>query len=210
MAEAVLDLLLRQTAVLSLALPLLLLLRQLLVRHGGAALAYAVWGLLPLLMLVASLPGSAPGQVLAGTAWARHGPMPQGAAQHLPLAAAGADVGTVLLVLWASGVSAGALRLTLLQRRYARRLRRGIDGAHWWAPAGEGPALVGWSAAAPGTRRTRHADSECDTRTTDNRATRDQAQRASGGWRPTADRPGPGRRPAAAETRATAPDRQGR
>jgi len=141
-----LGLLLRQTLVLSLALPLLLLLRPWLRRWGGAGLAYAAWALLPLLMVAASVPGSAPAQALAAAVWAAEtGPavMPRLGDLALPRVQNLAVPGFVLL-LWAAGVLAGLWRLAVLHARCVRGLRPAANGSHLWAPAGSGPALVGW------------------------------------------------------------------
>lgn len=144
MAEALLALLLRQSLVLSLALPLfLLLLRPLLLRLGGAGLAYAGWALLPLLLLVASLPGSAPARVLVAEVWAEAAALPRLDGLPLPrLAPAAGPAGW--LVLWACGVLAGVVWLSVLHIRYVRSLMPGAESGQRWAPAGSGPALLGW------------------------------------------------------------------
>jgi beta-lactamase regulating signal transducer with metallopeptidase domain len=144
-ADALLALLLRQTLVLSLAWPLVLGCRALLLRHGSAGLACSAWALLPLLMLAASLPGSAPGQALAAQVWAEAGPLPAWAGGPLAPASAGLAGGAAgaWLALWAAGGLAGLLRLAVLHRRYVRSLWPSACGGHLWAPAGSGPALLG-------------------------------------------------------------------
>lgn len=142
MAETLLALLLRQSLLLVLAWPLVLGCRALLLRHGGAGLACAAWALLPVLMLAASLPGSAPGQALAAEVWVEAGPLPWAAVAAVPAQAGSAAA--AWLALWAAGVGLGLWRLAVLQRRYVRSLQPSACGGHLWAPAGSGPALLGW------------------------------------------------------------------
>lgn len=132
----------RQTLVLSLACVLLLMLRPLLLRRFGAAVAYAAWLLLPLLVLVASLPGSAPARSFGAAVWVVEAAAASGVPAALPALHAAAW-SAALAGVWALGVIAGLLRMAALQRRYARSLRCSADGSHYWAPAGHGPALLG-------------------------------------------------------------------
>lgn len=130
MTEALLSALLRQAALLSLALLLLASLRPLLKRAGAGAL-YASWLLLPAVLLTPALPRPATEPL------------------RVVLAAAGTTVPTlapvvptptdspasVWLALWLAGASAGLLVQARRQQRLSRLGTR--------LPAGSSPALVG-------------------------------------------------------------------
>lgn len=130
----------RQTLVLSLALPLLLALRQPLLRRFGATVAYASWGLLPLLMGAAWLPASAPAQALRASVVARIEPLLGGPATPLPVVS---DPWwpAALAALWLVGALLCAARLVWLQRHFMQDLTPA--GEQWQGPEGSGPALVG-------------------------------------------------------------------
>jgi beta-lactamase regulating signal transducer with metallopeptidase domain len=133
-----LALLSRQSLALSLGVALLLLLRRPLLRQFGPGLRYAAWALVPLLMLAAALPTSAPALVLKAEVIARLEPLRATAAAT----SAPSTLWPQLLAgLWAAGALAVLLRLVHLQRRYQRDLTP-RDG-RWQLPGGSGPALVG-------------------------------------------------------------------
>lgn len=137
-----LDGLWRASLWLALAVVLLALLRPLLVKLGGAGLAYRSWWLLPLLLLALLLPlpevallqhvPTLPLKVASGAA-------DSGAAQPLPWA-------WLLLLTWALGMGLCLSRDLRAQRRFERRmgpLRLRADGS-WQASGDPGlPALVG-------------------------------------------------------------------
>ncbi|MBV8500662.1 MAG: hypothetical protein JO006_02980 [Paucibacter sp.] len=141
MSGALLIALLRVSGELSLALLLILALRPLLSRAFGAGSAYAAWGLVPVLILVAQLPSSRPGVVL-------HRMVISDAAQALTVAPARLDDGfeglaRALLLVWVLGAATVLTVLTRRQRRFASSLEFDFAGNHWRAPAGSGPALLG-------------------------------------------------------------------
>lgn len=130
----------RQTLVLSLALPLLLALRRPLLHRFGATVAYASWVLLPLLMLAAWLPASAPALALRASVVARIEPLLGGPATPLPVVS---DPWwpAAMAALWLIGALLCAARLVWLQRRFMQDLAPA--GEQWQGPEGSGPALVG-------------------------------------------------------------------
>lgn len=130
----------RQTLVLTLTLPVLLAVRQPLLRRFGAPVAYASWVLLPLLMLAAWLPASAPAQALRASVVARIEPLLGGPAAALP-PAPDPWWPAALAVAWLAGALLCAVRLVWLQRRFMQNLAPA--GANWQSPSGSGPALVG-------------------------------------------------------------------
>lgn len=127
---------------LAVGVVVLAMLRPLLVRLGGVALAYRSWWLLPLLLLALMLPlpqvallqqvPTLPLKVLPGA-------IDGAAGQSLPW-------GGVLLALWALGTGLCLLRDLRAQRRFERgmgQLCARADGS-WQASADPGlPALVG-------------------------------------------------------------------
>lgn len=133
-------LLLRQTLVLSAATLVLLLMRRPLQRTFGAGAAYASWALVPLLLLVSTLPAHPVGAAVRADLSARlepwlGPPLP-------PMALEPSDAWAwVLLTLWGAGAVLTLVRLVRLQRCYQRELRPENSG--WRGPAGSSPALVG-------------------------------------------------------------------
>ncbi|QGL98268.1 MULTISPECIES: TonB family protein [Stenotrophomonas] len=127
---------------LAVGVALLALMRPLLVRLGGAGLAYRSWWLLPLLLVALLLPlpqaallqqvPTLPLKVMPGAIDALNGP-------SLPWAG-------LLLALWAMGMGLCLLRDLRAQRRFQRRmgpLTSRADGS-WQASGDPGlPALVG-------------------------------------------------------------------
>lgn len=134
-----LSLLGRQTLVLGVAVPLLLVLRRPLLRRCGAATAYAAWALLPLFMAAALLPGSAAARALKAEVVARLEPML--GAGTAPPEATQALWPLLLAMAWLGGALFCLLRLARLQRRYMQDLTPA--GPHWRAPEGSSPALAG-------------------------------------------------------------------
>jgi beta-lactamase regulating signal transducer with metallopeptidase domain len=129
--EVLLPLLLRQAALLSVAVLLLAAVRPWLLKHLGAGLAYAAWLLVPLLLLTPALPRPAhePLHVwLEPTLPASAPTLPV-----MPQAAAGQAWPAWLLGLWL----AGALAVAGVQVRRQWRLPGQV------LPAGSSPALVG-------------------------------------------------------------------
>lgn len=123
------------------ALLLIVAVRPLLRRLGGAALVYRSWWLLPLVMLAPALP--TPVLPALGT----EPVLALGAALHAPIPAAGASRWPMLLaVLWLSGVAGMAVWQWRAQRRFERAmgdLAPRPDGS-WQASGDPGlPALVG-------------------------------------------------------------------
>lgn len=136
------DLLLRATVWMTIASVLLACLRPLLLRLGGAALAYRSWVLIPLLLLAVVLP-------LPPLVGVEGIPLPTLVA--LPSVAAGVqafslDGMSVLLFAWGAGVAVMLARACIAQRRFVRAmgpLQRRDDGS-WQATSDPGlPALVG-------------------------------------------------------------------
>jgi TonB family protein len=136
------DLLLRATVWMTIASVLLACLRPLLLRLGGAALAYRSWVLIPLLLLAVVLP-------LPPLVGVEGIPLPTLVA--LPSVAAGVqafslDGMSVLLFAWGAGVAVTLARACIAQRRFVRAmgpLQRRDDGS-WQATSDPGlPALVG-------------------------------------------------------------------
>ncbi|WP_414612856.1 M56 family metallopeptidase [Stenotrophomonas pavanii] len=127
---------------LAVGVAVLTLMRPLLVRLGGAGLAYRSWWLLPLLLVALLLPlpraallqqvPTLPLKVMPGAIDALNGP-------SLPWAG-------LLLALWALGMGLCLLRDLRAQRRFQRRmgpLKPRADGS-WQASGDPGlPALVG-------------------------------------------------------------------
>lgn len=135
-------LLLHATVWMTFASVLLACLRPLLLRLGGAALAYRSWILIPLLLLAVVLP-LPPLMGVEGI------PLPTLVA--LPSVAAGVQASSfnavsVLLLAWSAGGAVTLARACIAQRRFVRAmgaLQRREDGS-WQASADPGlPALVG-------------------------------------------------------------------
>lgn len=129
MSEALLGALLRQAALFSLAVLLVVVLRPLVKRAGAGAL-YAAWLLVPALLLTPALPRPTAEPlhlVLAAPARAAT------AAAALPAPASG--TAPVWLALWLAGAAGVVLRQARQQWQLARFGRR--------LPAGSSPALVG-------------------------------------------------------------------
>lgn len=131
--DLLLSLLWRQAALLSAGVALLALAQPLL-RRAGPRLAYAAWGLLPLLLLTPALPRPAREPLAlvlpAAGAWA-HGARDTLPALPLPQTSAGA----AWAALWLTGAAAVLLVQAARQWRLARLGRT--------LPAGSSPALVG-------------------------------------------------------------------
>ena len=142
MAEIILSTLLRQTLLLALACTLLLLLRGSLRRHFGAGLAYASWTLVPLVLIIGSLPAQAPVRAVIAPWVQQVGTLGQAA----PLAALNLPShATVWLALWAIGAACLLLYMARQQWRLQRSLQR--EGEYWIGSDRQGPALIGlWPA----------------------------------------------------------------
>ncbi|MGO1002927.1 M56 family metallopeptidase [Lysobacter sp. CA196] len=113
--------LLETSAAMSLALLLVLALRLPLRRVFGAAVGYAGWALVPLLMIAVLLP-TTPRMLSVPVAGASAVPAPPSFLQAT--ASAGFDPMPWLLVLWATGVIAMAATTLRQQRRFQRALGR--------------------------------------------------------------------------------------
>lgn len=147
-----------QTLVLGAAVALLLVLRRPLRCCWGARFVYAVWILVPLLMLAAIMPSSPPGRQIRAEVLARLSPALPPAPAPAPAPARVQPAWPWWLAgLWVVGVLMTALRFLLLQRRYLRGLQPA--GPHCLrGTAGSAPALVGlWRArlAVPADFETR-------------------------------------------------------
>ena len=138
-----LALLLRASLWLLVAMLLVALLRPLLLRLGGAVLAYRSWCLLPIVLLALALPAPQLAEMVAVPALL----MP-GLGRGPSAASAGAQAGWsyVLLAAWAAGALLAAARGWRAQQRFMRALGPLVkrqDGS-WQASADPGlPALVG-------------------------------------------------------------------
>lgn len=132
MSELILSALLRQAALLSAGVVLLLALRPLLLRRLGASASYAAWLLLPALLLTPALPR--PVQEPLRVALAASGSAAL-ATLAQPFKAPGPRSATLALALWLAGAGA----VMALQARRQRRLSRVASRL----PAGSSPALVG-------------------------------------------------------------------
>lgn len=151
MIDQALNLLLRHTVLLSLAVLLLALLRPLLLRGLGASAVYLAWLLVPLMTLSPSLPqlpqqhltlfakAAPPLLVSVVASQSAPAPAPAAPAPHDPFPPP-ARVGA--LALWLAGALALGLLLAWRQRRFTARLC--ADGQDLLrAPAGSSPALLG-------------------------------------------------------------------
>lgn len=130
MADALLNALLRQAVLISLATGLLLALRPWLLRRMGARLAYAAWLLVPAMLLTPWLPRLEPLAAVQSTVFLNEFLPPT-----LLVPAAPTSSWPWLLTAWLSGTAAVLLWQTLRQWRLARL------GAV--LPAGASPALIG-------------------------------------------------------------------
>lgn len=144
MNEQAFLLLLRLSGELSLILLALLLLRPILRHLFGAACVYAAWLLAPLLLVVAQLPSSVPGEAMQVVVAQE---LPLVAHSHIAPTRDGAPVlATPLLLLWCAGAAACGALLVRRQKRFMRDLRPQADET-WQSPVGTDPALVGlWPA----------------------------------------------------------------
>ena len=133
--------LLRLSGEFSVALLLVLAVRPVLRRNLGAGIAYAAWMLVPLLLLVAQLPASAPGLVLHKLV-VHDGPASLSIA---PMAVRNGFelLARLLLALWGLGTLAVLAVLAFRQQRFLRSLRFDAINDCWRTPVGSGPALVG-------------------------------------------------------------------
>lgn len=129
MASDLTSLILRGALFAGLAVLVLLILRRPLRRWLGAALAYQAWLLVPLVVMASLAPGR-PAQALQAVQVLR--PVQSLAAQATAAAPSSGHADTLLLA-WAIGAAAMALRFVLGQRAFLRQAR---DGA-------AGPASVG-------------------------------------------------------------------
>jgi len=123
MASSLLPLLLRAALFAGLAIVLLLAARKPLRRWLGAALAYQAWLLLPLVVLASFLPGR-PAQALQSVEVLR--PVQSLAAQATIVPSSGHA--EPLLLAWAVGALAMALRFAFGQRAFLRQARAGAAG----------------------------------------------------------------------------------
>lgn len=134
-----LQLLVHQTLALSLGLLVILVVRGPLIRRFGAAVAYAAWVVLPLLLAAASLPASESARALRAQVMTRIEPLVDAAAPLPELVQP--TWPWVLAGMWLVGAVLCTLRMVWLQRRFmSELLRREGD---WQGPEGSGPALVG-------------------------------------------------------------------
>ena len=140
MTELIFNSLLRSTSAQSIVLLLVFALRPLLLRRYGASCAYLSWLLLPVLLVAASLPASAPGHSLQ-LMLAVDAALPSANSNALLAVDRHALLMQGLLGLWLLGSVVIALEITRRQRRFIAALQ--LTATHWQAPAGSGPALVG-------------------------------------------------------------------
>jgi len=123
MASSLLPLLLRAALFAGLAIVVLLVLRKPLRRWLGPALAYQAWLLVPLVVIASCLPAR-PAQALQSVEVLR--PVQSLAAQVTTAQSSGHAES--LLLAWAVGALAMALRFALGQRAFLRRARAGAAG----------------------------------------------------------------------------------
>lgn len=124
MASEYTGLILRGALFAGLAILVLLVLRRPLRRWLGAALAYQAWLLMPLVVF-ASLAPSRPAQVLQTIQVLR--PV-QSLAAQATAAVPSSGQADMLMLAWAIGAAAMALRFALGQRAFLRRARAGAAG----------------------------------------------------------------------------------
>ena len=142
MAEIILSTLMRQTLLLSLACALLLHLRGSLRRHFGAGIAYASWALVPLVLLIGSLPAQAPVRAVVAPWVQQVSSLGQAAPLTAPILPSHA---AAWLALWVIGAGCVLLYMARQQWRLQRSLQR--EGEHWIGDDEQGPALIGlWPA----------------------------------------------------------------
>ncbi|WP_431103190.1 M56 family metallopeptidase [Roseateles noduli] len=125
--QAGLQALLRQTALLSMIVLVLLALRRPLARHVGPGFAYVAWAVLPLLLIVDLLPASPPATQFSAEFVRQIAPaLGQATAPSLQVLAPTSSA-PLWLMLWAVGALVVVARMAWLQRRFSM----------------QGPALVG-------------------------------------------------------------------
>ncbi len=162
MASDLVDLLLRMGLASALAIVAVLALRRPLRAAFGANVAYALWLLVPLALLVAAMPASQMPSVTITTV------APAALAQATAVGAlygARTDWSFLLLALWAAGCCASVLLLALGHRRFVRSLGVLVerDGLHVAADPGASPSLLGWRAPriiVPADFMTRYSETE--------------------------------------------------
>lgn len=144
----VLALLVRLTLAATLALAIVFLLRRPMRRAFGPNAAYAVWTLVPALMLASAFSRVAPqGTAMPLTAVPLTAPVPVPGAVDT---AAPTDVAAVLLGAWSIGLVLWLSMRVVAQWRWRRRIgsfRRVRDGTAYAAADASLPAAVGWPRA---------------------------------------------------------------
>lgn len=149
--ELLLTALLRLTLLSSVALLLMMALRPLLQRAGGARAAYAAWLVVPLVLASPGLPVMEL-PVTAPLAFSPPQGEPAAVAEARPTSTTPASAGPIVdgqaaaLLGWIAGAVSLAWLMAHRQRRYRQSLRRDAAG-QWRAPAGHSAAVVGlWPA----------------------------------------------------------------